>query len=117
MENGLPWDGPLASSDSTSTSRLVQQHADGRQAGGLSHKAALPPLVSFGLEMSEHFDKCKDLLREPTPLEQEPVLDDDLKFAAASMASHYMGSWQTSERGQSERARSWAANGIQSPTT
>lgn len=89
---------------------------EGKQVA-LSHKAALPPLVSFGLEMSEHFDKCKDLLREPTPLEQEPVLDDDLKFAAASMASHYMGSWQTSERGQSERSRSWAADGIQSPTT
>ena len=79
---GLPWDGPLVPSDSTTTSRLVQRHADGQQAGALSHRAALPPLVSFGLTMDEHFAACQALLCEPTPLEKQPLLDDDLSFAA-----------------------------------
>ena len=79
---GLPWDGPLVPSDSTATSRLVQRHADGQQAGALNHRAALPSLVSFGLSMDEHFAACQTLLVEPTPLEKLPLFDDDLSFAA-----------------------------------
>lgn len=70
--------------------RLVRGHAGGRQARALSHRAALPPLVSFGLEMEEHFAECQRLLHQPIyPFGAATLLDDDLKFAAASMVLHY----------------------------
>ena len=79
LGEGLLWDGPLDPADSA-TSRLLQQHADGRQVGALSHWAALPPLVSFAVSMDEHFTECQRILGEETPLE--------LRFAAWWAAEH-----------------------------
>ena len=82
IECGKPWDGPLGPAMSEASSRLRQRHADGQQAGALSHKAALPPLLSFGLSPDEHFSQALHWTQYATPLEQPPVLDDDLWFAA-----------------------------------
>jgi len=35
--------------------------ADGQQVGALSHKAALPPILSYGLSMDEHFDQSQQM--------------------------------------------------------
>eukprot|EP00435_Cladocopium_sp_Y103_P051985 s268_g16.t1 len=76
----------------------VQRHADGQQAGALSHRAALLPLVSYGLSMDEHFDCCQSVVGQPTPLEHLPLLDDDLQFVAWSMATMYGRLAQFGER-------------------
>ena len=51
----------------TQHSRLLQRHAEGQQAGALSHKAALPPLLSFGLSVDEHFAQAPTLGCKPEP--------------------------------------------------
>lgn len=63
-------------------SRLLQRHAEGQQAGAMSHKAALPPLLSFGLSIDEHFQQSLTLGHQPLPTERPPLLDDDLWFCA-----------------------------------
>eukprot|EP00435_Cladocopium_sp_Y103_P000499 s5266_g1.t1 len=82
-DRGLSWDGPLALLEAPPRFRLRQRHAEGQQAGALSHKAALPPLLSFGLAMDEHFHQAEGLLQCPTPLEMPPLVDEDLRYAAS----------------------------------
>eukprot|EP00435_Cladocopium_sp_Y103_P055038 s2532_g18.t1 len=82
-DRGLSWDGPLAPLEAPPRFRLRQRHAEGQQAGALSHKAALPPLLSFGLAMDEHFHQAEGLLQCPTPLEMPPLVDEDLRYAAS----------------------------------
>eukprot|EP00435_Cladocopium_sp_Y103_P017498 s4074_g4.t1 len=82
-DRGLSWDGPLAPLEAPPRFRLRQRHAEGQQAGALSHKAALPPLLSFGLAMDEHFHLAEGLLQCPTPLEMPPLVDEDLRYAAS----------------------------------
>ena len=53
------------------------------EAGSLSHKAALPPLLPFGLYPDEHFEAARAVGRYPLPAEHSPILDADLQFAAA----------------------------------
>ena len=60
--------------------------AEGQQAGALSHKAAIPPILSYGLTMDEHFTQAQRLLQVPTPGEAVPMLDDDLQFVAWCIA-------------------------------
>lgn len=50
-DSGKGWDGPLVPLLASQACRWKQKHADGQQMGALSHRAALPPLVSFGLSM------------------------------------------------------------------
>ena len=83
---GMEWDGPLGPLESTQALRWRQRHAEGQQGGALSHKAALPPLLSYGLDMEEHFQQSKQLLECYLPMEQSPLLDDDLRFAAWTSA-------------------------------
>ena len=52
----------------------------------MSHKAALPPLLSYGLDMEERFQQSKKLLECSLPMEQPPLLDEDLRFAAWASA-------------------------------
>ena len=66
----------------------VLQRADGQQAGALNQRAALPPLLSFGLSVDEHFEQATTRLRSPMPTEQAPVLDRDLVFAASYTAEN-----------------------------
>ena len=47
----------------------------------LSQKAALPPLLPFGLEPDDHFHRACRRARSPLPTESPPVLDSDLLFA------------------------------------
>ena len=79
----LEWDGPLGPVNASKIARLRQRHAEGQQAGALSQKAALPPLISFGLEPDEHFSRCLQVGQIPLPTERMPLLDDDLWFASS----------------------------------
>ena len=63
---------------------------EGRQGGSLSHKAALPPRLPFGLSDDDHFNQAMSISRHPLPMEQETVLDEDLEFAA-HMCTHFRG--------------------------
>ena len=55
------------------------------QLSAFSHKAALPPLVSFGLSLDQHFKKSIEIAEEILPGERLIMVDEDLKFAASMM--------------------------------
>ena len=76
------WEGPFNPVLAPPSVRLVQRHAEGQQAGALSHRAALPPLVPFGLDPDQHFASACERASFPLPTEQAPLLDADLHFAA-----------------------------------
>jgi len=59
----------------------------GIQLGAMMHKAALPPLVSFGLPAEEHFQRALQRAAKPSPLEVPISLDNDLVFAADMMCT------------------------------
>ena len=81
-EHGLEWDGALVPPRSSGVTRLRQRHSEGKQAGSLNHRAALPPLLPFGLSPDEHFQASRALGQTSLPTEGRPMLDDDLQFAA-----------------------------------
>ena len=56
------------------------------QLSAFSHKAALPPLVSFGLTPDQHFIMSMNIVEGILPAENPVMVDEDLKFAAAMMA-------------------------------
>ncbi|CAE7828536.1 unnamed protein product [Symbiodinium necroappetens] len=62
------WEGPLVPVAPQRQQRFRQRTADGLQIGASTHRAALPPLSPFGLQL--------------LPTELHPVLDPDLLFAA-----------------------------------
>eukprot|EP00439_Symbiodinium_sp_Y106_P041568 s2353_g5.t1 len=53
-EVGADWAGPCGPALAPQAVRVLQR-ADGQQAGAFSQRAALPPLLSFGLSIDEHF--------------------------------------------------------------
>ena len=55
------------------------------QLSAFSHKAALPPLVSFSLTPDQHFDMSMKIAEGTLPSERPVMVDEDLKFAAAMM--------------------------------
>ena len=55
------------------------------QLSAFSHKAALPPLVSFGLPPAQHFDMSMKIAEGILPAEKPVMVDEDLKFATAMM--------------------------------
>ena len=65
-EVGADWAGPCGSALAPQAVRVLQR-ADGQQAGALSQRAALPPLLSFGLSVDEHFEQATARLRSPMP--------------------------------------------------
>ena len=67
--------------------RLAQRYAEGQQAGAYSHRAALPPLLQFGLSPDDHFSAALTRSQLPLPTESPPILDDDLQFAAWATAT------------------------------
>ncbi|CAE7261262.1 FCPB [Symbiodinium sp. CCMP2592] len=77
----FPFIEDLVNSDSLGW--LMQRTAEGQQAGALSGRAALPPLLPFGLSPDEHFERALARGDDPLPTEHPPVLDQDLHFAAA----------------------------------
>lgn len=89
-EQGLEWDGALNPDIAAGPVRLAWRMAEGKQAGAHSQKAALSPLVSFGLDPDTHFQAALKRARDPVPTEAPPVLDADLRFAGACNA-HWRG--------------------------
>ena len=87
VEVGGCWEGPQLPTLAPSTVRLAQRYAEGQQAGALSHRAALPPLLQFGLSPDDHFVQARERAQLPLPTEQFPVLNDDLLFAAWATAT------------------------------
>ena len=57
----------------------------GVQQGAFMQRAALPPIVSFGLSPDEHFEASLQAASKPTPLEEPAALEADLAFAAHVM--------------------------------
>lgn len=60
---------------------------EGQQAGAYSHRAALPPLLQFGLSPDDHFSAAWTRSQLPLPTQSPPILDDDLQFAAWATAT------------------------------
>ena len=81
-EMQLDMTGPWGPADTSGKLRFGVRVADGAQQGALAHKAALPQLVSFGLSPDEHFHASMRVASSPLPTEQEPMMDDDLHYAA-----------------------------------
>ena len=88
QERGATWDGPLGPAMAPRAVRLAQRTAEAQQSGAHSQKAALPPLVPYGLNPDEHFHQARQLGRQPLPTEHTAVLDPDLHFAAHYTATH-----------------------------
>ena len=108
---GLEWDGPLNPSGGSGVTRLRQRHTEGKQAGSLNHRAALPPLLPFGLDPDEHFEAACTVGQYPWPTERSPVVDTDLQFAAYMHAREKdsLGSWRRRALGMlRELKRRWA---------
>ena len=80
FERQMEWDGPLNPALAAGTGRLAWRMAEGKQAGALSQRAALPPLLPFGLGPEDHFLQARHRARQPLPTENPPVLDSDLEF-------------------------------------
>ena len=80
-QQGWEWDGPLNPMMAYTPVRMALRTAEGKQAGAISQKAALPPLLPFGLEPDDHFHRACRRARSPLPTESPPVLDSDLLFA------------------------------------
>ena len=55
------------------------------QQGAFSQRAALPPIISFGLSQDEHFRRSLKAAQLPSPLEAPTSGDRDLEFAAWTM--------------------------------
>ena len=85
LHQGLPA-GPRVVSQ---CERPMFRMALGVQTGaGASGKAA-PPLIPFGLGADGHFDAASAFQSLGTPFEQDPLVDDDLLFAASQSAAWY----------------------------
>ena len=85
-QNGC-WEGPQLPTMAPCNVRLAQRYAEGQQAGAYSHRAALPPLLQFGLSPDDHFSAALTRSQLPLPTESPPILDDDLQFAAWATAT------------------------------
>ena len=83
FELGYPMEGSSAPHLASSRTRQRQRNAEGQQVGAISHRAALPPLIPFGLSPDEHFLQALEWGGRPLPTEGLPVVDDDLVFAAS----------------------------------
>ena len=76
------WDGPLGPQHAPKSVRLAQRMTEAQQSRGLSHRASLPPLLPFGLDVDSHFQLSRVRATQPLPTEGLSVLDPDLHFAA-----------------------------------
>ncbi|CAE7505211.1 unnamed protein product, partial [Symbiodinium sp. CCMP2456] len=88
VARGDEWEGPLVPIAAERQQRFRQRTADGQQIGASSHRAAIPPLLPFGLTADEHFEQSLHLGTRPLPTELRPILDTDLIFAADMHAKH-----------------------------
>ena len=82
---GIPPGCPRPPSQVEKIAARAARGAEGVQLRAFSHKAALPPLVSFGLSPDQHFEKSMEIAQGILPTEKSVMVDEDLKFAAAMM--------------------------------
>ena len=79
--------GPVGSTAGQGTSAMLEAAA-GRQAGALSAKHALPPLLGHSRDEEEHFRAAVDFAkRGKLPFDEDVAAPHDLKFAAESTAA------------------------------
>ena len=71
-EHELAWDGVLVPQLPSQQVRHWQGTSDGKQVGAISHKAALPPLLSFGLSPDNHFGQALERAQQPPHLSRCP---------------------------------------------
>ena len=102
-EHDVDWDGPLNPMCASKASRLAARHTERQQAGAHSHRAALPPLLPFGLSCDEHFTLALARATSPLPTEGLPLVDYDLQYAAHVHAK---------QRGQLRRIRQQAVGAL-----
>ena len=57
----------------------------GVQIGAFAHKAAVPPVVSFGLQPDDHFSETKKVAAKLLPNERPCATDPDLAYVAEMM--------------------------------
>lgn len=69
--------------------RPMFRMALGDQIGAGACGKAAPPLIPFGLGSDGHFAEASAYQSLGTPFEQDPLVDDDLLFAASQSASLY----------------------------
>ncbi len=82
---GIPPGCPRPPSQVEKIAARAARGAEGVQLRAFSHKAALPPLVSFGLSPDQHFEKSMEIAEGILPTERSVMVDEDLKFAASMM--------------------------------
>ncbi len=102
---GYPVDGPWGPALVQGGARYATRAALGEQQGAVNHKAALPPLLSYGLAKDAHFREALRAGSRPTPLEAPAMVDDDLRFAAAYIVKYR----DSLKRRRSEALRAIAA--------
>ena len=68
--------------------------AEGVQLCAFSHKAAQPPIVSFGLDPDQHFASSMQIAKGTLPSEKAVMVDEDLKFAASMMVGSKNELWK-----------------------
>jgi len=88
---GLHTGGPLGPARVTRSDNRAFRASGGQQIGAYSHKAALSPLVSFGLNPDEHYHASLKAGSVPSPLESQGTHDEDLLFAAEMTKQHAHG--------------------------
>ena len=88
QDRSYPVDGPLGPLIFPPAARRYQKSSEAQQVGAFNQRAALPPLLPFGLDPDQHFAASCELGRLPLPTEQPAVLDLDLQFAAHINARH-----------------------------
>ena len=82
LEQDIDMTGPWGPVDVSGKLRFGTRVADGVQQGALAHKASMPQLVSYRLPPDQHFQASLDAASHHLPTEEEPMLDDDLRYAA-----------------------------------
>jgi len=82
---GIPPGCPRSPSQVEKIAARAARGAEGVQLRAFSHKAALPPLVSFGLSPVQHFEKSLKIAEGILPAERFVMVNEGLKFAAAMM--------------------------------
>ena len=70
------------------SSRYAHRATMGVQQGAFNQKAALPQLVSFGLDKDTHLREAQRAGGIPTPLESPAKVETDLEFVASMMWRH-----------------------------
>lgn len=84
-------DGPLGPEILQHVGVIGGRAALAEQSGAGPQRAALPPVVPFGLSPEMHFQCCLELHEHNFPMEAPQATDWDLRFAAECMAEATIG--------------------------